>query len=253
MGVGSVEKQWKNIYGLGAYMTMAAIFGVVVDVVIGSITGGNLEELPQTAVGRFDQLHQQVWLGLYNLDLLNVINQLLLIPLYFALYAIHREVAKPGASLTLIIFLIGTTLFVVTNPALPMLELGNGYQSTSSESQRALLSAAGEAILARGVHGSTGAFISFSLPTLAGVLMSIIMLRQKTLSRWPSYLGIVGNTLMLVYVVLVTFLPGAQRIATALAMPGGLMVLAWMTMIAITLIRLARQGGPTQFTLTSER
>ena len=38
------------------------------------------------------------------------------------------------------------------------------------------LAAAGEAMLARGTHGSLGVFIGFCLPTLAGLAMSFVML-----------------------------------------------------------------------------
>ena len=53
----NTEKQWKSIYSLGGISTIVALTGIVLDVVIGNITGGNLSALPQTAVDRFAQLH----------------------------------------------------------------------------------------------------------------------------------------------------------------------------------------------------
>ena len=46
--------------------------------------------------------------------------------------------------------------------------------------------------------------------------------------------------LLLIYFVLVTFVPGADKYALALAMPGGLLAMAWMTLFALRLFRLAR-------------
>ena len=43
---------------------------------------------------------------------------------------------------------------------------------------------------------------------------------------------------MLIYVVLVTFAPTVKNMAMAFAMPGGLLLLAWMIMITIRLFRL---------------
>lgn len=74
------ERQWESIYKAGAVTTVVVLIGIVLDMVIGTITGGNVAELPQTAVDRFYQFKENGLLGLYNLDLLNIINQIVLIP-----------------------------------------------------------------------------------------------------------------------------------------------------------------------------
>lgn len=234
------ESQWKRICILGGIFTVIALFGILIDVIIGNITGGNLSELPQTAIDRFSQLHNNTLLGLYNLDLLNIINQFFLIPAYFALFAAHRKVNYANAALALIIFLVGSIILIATNTALPMLELSNKYHFAESESQKMLLAAAGEAMLARGAHGSLGVFIGFVLPNIAGIIMSFVMLKGRIFSKTNSYLGIFGNLLILVYLILVTFAPETKNIATALAMPGGLMSMAWMILFAIRLFKLGR-------------
>ena len=231
------EAQWKSVYILGGIAAILSLIAVVSDIVIGSSMGGNLSALPQTAMDRFTQFQQNPWLGLYNLDLLNTVNQLISIPVYFALYAVHRKANKPYALLALIIFLTGTTVFVATNTALPMLELSRKY-AVATESRRTLLAAAGEAMLARGAHGSLGVFFGFALSTISALLMSLVMLQGKVFSKVNSYMGIVGNVLMLVYVVLVTFTPTVKDMAMAFAMPGGLLLMAWMVMLTIRLLQL---------------
>lgn len=233
------DKQWRNVYVLGGIATSVAVLGILLDVMLGSILGGNLTALPQTAADRFSQFQSNRLLGLYNLDLLNIINQLILIPAFYALYAAHHRVKAAQAGLALIIFLVATTIFVTTNSALPMLELSDKY-AAAAESRKALLAAAGEAMLARGAHGSPGVFIGFFLAPLAGVLMSWVMLAGKIFNRVISCVGIAGNSLMVVYVVLVTFAPATQSTATAIAMPGGLLSMAWMIMFTIRLFQLGR-------------
>jgi hypothetical protein len=159
----TLEAQWRGIYLLGGLAAVIALIGIVLDVVFGSISGGNLSALPQTAIDRFAQLQASPLLGLYNLDLLNIVNQLILIPAYFALAAAQRKTNLAYALLALVIFLVGTAIFVTTNTALPMLELSQKYAS-AAESQKILLAAAGEAMLARGAHGSLGVFIGFLCP-----------------------------------------------------------------------------------------
>ncbi len=231
------ESQWKSLYLFGGIAAILSLVAVVADIVIGSSMGGNLAELPQTAVDRFAQFQQNPWLGLYNLDLLNTVNQLISIPVYLALYAAHRRTNQPSALLALIIFLLGTTLFVANNVALPMLELSQKY-ATAAEAQKPLLAAAGEALLARGAHGSLGVFFSFFLPTVSALLFSFVMLQGRIFSKANAYAGILGNLLMLVYVVLVTFAPAVKEMAMVFAMPGGLLLVAWMVMLTIRMFQL---------------
>lgn len=238
----SNESQWKSIYVLGGIFAILSLVAVVLDIFIGSSTGGDLSELPQTAVERFAQFQQNTWLGLYNLDLLNTVNQLISIPVYFALYAALRKTNKPYALLALIIFLLGTTIFVSNNTALPMLELSRKYV-LADEMQKPLLAAAGEAMLVRGEHGSLGVFFSFLLPTLSALVFSFVMLQGNVFSKASAYIGVLGNTLMLIYVLLVTFAPTVKNMAMAFAMPGGLLLLAWMVMITLRLFRLGISKG----------
>lgn len=231
------ETQWKRIYLLGGMAAILSLLAVIADTVIGSSMGGDLTALPQTAVERFAQFQQNAWLGLYTLDLLNTVNQLISIPVYFALYAAHRKTNPPFALLALIVFLVGTTIFAANNVALPMLDLSRKY-AAAPEAQKALLAAAGEALLVRGEHGSLGAFFSFSLPTLSALMFSLVMLEGKIFSKANAYLGIAGNLLMLVYVILVTFAPAVKEMAMAFALPGGLLLLAWMVMLTIRLFQL---------------
>lgn len=234
------DKQWKSIYALGGIATVIALIGVLADVIIGNITGGNLSALPQTAIDRFIQFHDNKFLGLYNLDLLNIIIQMILIPGYFALFAAHRNINMSYSLLALIIFLFGSVIMVANNTALPMYELSHKYFGTAMESQKALYAAAGEAMLARGAHGSSGIFIGFFIPNVAGLIMSIVMLKAGVFSKINSWLGIIGSILIMLYIVLVNFVPGVETMATAFAMPGGLLLMAWMIMFAIRLFRLSK-------------
>ena len=235
------DKGWRTIYQVGAITTIIVLAGIILDMVVGTITGGNIAELPQTAIERFNQFKETPMLGLYNLDLLNIINQIILIPSIFALYAVHRETNKPSASLSLILFLVGTTIFVCGNTALTMLDLSHKYFGSGTEDQKLLIAAAGEAMMAKGSHGSLGVFIGFVLPTFANALMSCVMLNGKVFSRATSYIGIVGNSLMVGYIIMVTFMPSVEKMALVFAMPAGLLVMAWMIMFTIKLFKLSHE------------
>ncbi len=234
------DKQWKFIFKVGAITTIVVLCGIVLDMIVGSITGGNVAELPQSAVERFNQFRENWLLGLYNLDLLNIINQIILIPAIFALYGAHRNTNAPSALLSLTLFLVGTTIFVTGNTALTMLDLSHKYFGATSDEQRILLAAAGETMLVKGSHGSLGVFIGFALPTCANILMSWVMLTGKVFSRAIPYIGIIGNSLMVIYIILVTFVPKVESLALVFALPAGLLVMTWMIMFTIKLFRLSK-------------
>lgn len=230
----------KSIYLLGGISTIFVLACIIIDLIFGFSSGGNLDALPQTAVERFEQLQSNFLLGLYNLDLLNAINQLIMIPVYFALFIVHKKLNYSFSLLALIIFLVGTILFVANNTALTMLDLSNKYYSTTTDSQKLLLAGAGEAMLAKGAHGSLSAFIGFLLPNLAGILMSIVMIRGKIFSKLNGYLGLIGGMLIVVYLIMVTFMPSVKSIATLIVAPGGLLTMAWMIMFTIRFFKLVR-------------
>jgi len=235
------EKQWHAIYKVGAITTIVVLCGIIIDMVVGSVTGGDITALPQTAIERFTQFKDNPLLGLYNLDLLNIINQIIMIPSIFALYGALRKVNNPSALLALILFLVGTTIFITSNTALTMLDLSHKYFGATSDEQRLLYAASGETMLAKGAHGSLGVFIGFSLPTFANGLMSIVMLKGKVFSRATSIIGLLGNSFMVIYIILVTFIPTAEKSALMLAMPAGLLLMVWMITFAIKLFKLSQQ------------
>jgi hypothetical protein len=236
----STEKQWKSIYMLGCITTLLVISGSLLDIIISFILGGDLSAIPKTAIDRFSQFHSNWLLGLYNLDMLNLITTILMIPTYFALYVAHRRANIAYVKLAIIIFIIGAAVFITNNSALPMLELSKNYFTSTTDAQKTLLAAAGEAMLARGAHGSPGAFLGFILSSIASILMSFGMLKGKIFSKVTAYLGILGGTLLLIYLILVTFTPDFNTMAMMVATPGGLLSMAWLIMFTIKLFKLRR-------------
>jgi hypothetical protein len=237
-------REWKGIYLLGAVTTIIVLLGVILDIIVGSVTGGgNLTALPKTAIDKFAELQKNCLLDLYGMDLLNVINQLILIPAYFALYAAHRKHQNALAALALIVFLIGTTLFVANNTALTMLDLSNKYIAATSDAQKTLIAAGGEAMLAKGSHGSMSAFVGFLLPNIAGIIMSFVMLTGNVFGRVNSWFGIIGSIMIIMYLVLVTFTPGMKSVALAISAPGGILLMVWMVLFTIRLFKMSTMKG----------
>lgn len=232
---------WKSLYVLGGIAALIVPLASVADIAIGFALGGDLSKLPGTAVERFVEFRQSPWLGLYHLDLLNATTTLILLATFLALYAAHRRVARGMAALAMVIELIGTAVFIANNAALPMLALSAKYAAAPTGEQRTLLAAAGESLLARGEHGTPGVFLAFLLLSIAGILMSLVILKGRAFNKAAGWTGLLSNSLLLAYVIFVTFVPGTKAFAMLISAPGGLLAIAWLILVAIGLFRLGRR------------
>ena len=232
------EKQWRSCYTLGGVAALVVVFASLLDIVISMLLGGDPSAIPQTAVDRFAQFQSNAWIGLYYLDLLNLTTAIIMIPAFYALFAAHRHVNKVYAALAMLVSFIGTAVFITNNTALPMLSLSGKYAAAATDAQRNLLAAAGEAMLARGAHGSPGTFLGFLLPIVASLIMSLVMLQGGVFGKINACFGIVGSILFMTYFVFTSFIPEMDPVAMVLAIPGGLLTIVWMILFAIRLIKL---------------
>jgi hypothetical protein len=82
--------------------------------------------------------------------------------------------------------------------------------------------------------------LGFFIPNIANLLMSVVMLKGKIFSKTNSWIGIIGSILMVIYVILVNFGTEVENMATAFAMPGGLLLMTWMIMFTLRLFKLSR-------------
>lgn len=226
----------KNLLRVGVVCSVIIIILTILDIVIGTVLGGDLNAIPKTAIGRFNQFQSNPWLGLYYLDVLNMITSILMIPVFLSLVMILRKTNKGIIYLSLIIFIIGSAVFINNNAGLAMLELSKQYANALA-SQKDIIAAAGESLLIKGAHGSMGAFLGFVLSMIATILMSISMIKNNSFGKVTGWLGLCGASLLLVYLILVTFVSGAESIAMLIAAPGGILSLIWMVLYTLKIVR----------------
>ncbi len=237
------DHSWRGMYTTGCLFTLLVILGVLLDILLGSTTGVTQGAVNYAAENHFTELRDNPLRGLYHLDLLNMFIQLLLIPVFFALFAIMRKNSRGLAFLALVVFIIGCSIYVSGNPALSMYELSVKWKSTNNEVLRNIYLGAGEAILAKGAHGSPGAFMGVALSSLAGILMSLAMMKGRIFNRTTALVGLIANTLMLLYTFLVTTSSTSGTLALIFAIPGGLLLIAWMLLFMIRMYKIANRQG----------
>jgi hypothetical protein len=121
-----------------------------------------------------------------------------------------------------------------------MLDLGKQYAAARADAQRASLVAAGQAMLSVGQSHTPGTFTAFFFSEVAGILMSVVMLRGGIFGRVNACAGILGFVCMLISEILASFVWALDGVGIAFFMFGGLLSMVWNILLAFRLFRLER-------------
>lgn len=236
------HRDWRLLYMIGGVVAFVGLAGILFDIALTMMSGWGTDTVPVDAAAWLAQFAGNPLLGMRNLDLLNVTLSVVTLPMYVALFGALRRTSPGLAVCSLVTVALGTTLFVSANAALPMLDLSERYAATADPAARTALLAATEALLARGAHGSAGAFPGFFLSELGTLLVGLAMLRGGAFSRRIAWIGIVGTAILFAYTVAYTFGSGESALVMAVAVPGGLLMIAWYAMVGARLFGMGREA-----------
>ena len=237
------DSNWKSLYKVGAAAALIVVLVALIEIIITFLPGGSTS--PETVINWFTLFQDNWFLGLRNLGLLNIVITVLGIPTFFALYAAHRRVNQVYAALAMIISFIGIAVFLATNRAFPMLELSSQYAAATTDAQRSILAAAGQAMLSVGKSHTPGTFIGFLLSEVAGITISVVMLRSKIFSKVTAYAGMLGFALLLIFEICSSFVPVLFGVVMIIAMGGGILSMTWYILIARRLFQLGTSEEKT--------
>jgi hypothetical protein len=231
----------RGLYRLGGVAALLTFLLVLADIVITAMPGESDTE-PGTlgATGWFAVLQKNPLLGLRNLGLINVVNLLLSLPLFAALYAAHRRANGPPAALASLVQFVGVAVYVANNKTLPLLALSKRHAIATDDGERSRLVTAGEALLAQGEDFTPGTFPGFLLTGVAGVLMGLVVLQSRVFGKVTGWAGVLGASLLTVFAAWATFVGTMSGPAMVFAAAGGLLSLAWYALLSRGLLRLGR-------------
>jgi len=151
---------------------------------------------PSTVEGYFALFHNNWLLGLLSLDLLYIVDSVLLILIYLALYAVLKRAGESSMLIAVVLGLIGIAAYFSSNTAFEILSLSNQYAAATTEAQRTMFLTAGQVMLE--TYTGTAFDIYYVLNTIVLFIFSAIMLRSRLFSKTTAYLGILAGVLMIV-------------------------------------------------------
>jgi hypothetical protein len=223
--------QWRNFYKVDGFAALILLVYSLVTMVILGMIGGQ----PENAQAAFDMLAQNRLAGLLRLDVLSVF----IIPLYYLLFlgffiALKRNHIAPIAVAALL-GCAGLTLFLATPSVFSWLALSDRFAVASSEAEKSMLLAAGEAILASDMWHGTGALVGGLLLQTGMVLASVCMLSGNVFGKATAWVGVVTHGLDLLHILVWFFLPDIGNILMYVAGP---LYLVWFPLLARDFFRL---------------
>jgi len=185
---------------------------------------------PNTILGYFTLFHKNALLGLLDLDLLSIADYALFVPLFLALYFALRRVSPSFMAIATALGLIGIATYFASNTAFEMLSLSSQYAAATTEVQRSMLMASGQAMLA--IYQGTAFGVSYLFLAIASLIISVVMLWSTTFGKVTAVVGIVANVLAVGF-----FVPA---IGVFLSLISVVALLIWYVLIAIKLFMLAQ-------------
>lgn len=228
--VETTDPRWKVLYQLGGAAALSLVSIIVVQLIVFMTAP---PPLAGTALDWFRLFEKNKLIGLIDFELLMIVYTILSIPLTLALYILLRRTSEAFTALYLVLSLLGVMCFIAARPAFEMLYLSDQFAAATTEAQKALFLAAGEAKLAT-FHG-TAFQISYLLGSINGLIISLVMLRSNIFSKATAYVRI-GSSVF-------DFGLYVPVIGIYLSIFSVLFLFAWDIMIARRLFQLARSSA----------
>jgi len=219
---------WRPLYRIGAVAAIAvvALIPVQAAVFIAWPT-------PSTVDTVFSLFTGSALAGLLAFDLLLMVSWILSAAMFLGLYAALRHERGALIAVAVLAELVALAVYFSSNTAFSLLGLSQQHAIATTDAQRSLLLSAGQAMLA--LYTGTGFVVSYLLSGVAALLAAVAMLRSSIFGRAAAYVGVA-------YALLQFLPPTAGAAGMAASLVSLLPMVAWLILIARSLLRLDAGG-----------
>lgn len=242
------DNSWRALYITGGVAALLAVFvfrrnlaaelGLLSN--LGLLSGAPTSPLTG-AIDWLNLLQENRLIGLTLLNFFDVIEYALVGLMFLALYGALRQTSKSAMLIATTCGLVGITVYLASNQAFAMLALSERYATATTAAQRSLYLAAGEALLAtnnpEAIYQGSGIYFSLFLVLLAGLIISIVMLRSETFRKATAITGMLANGIGLCYFIGLAFAWELYWLPIPISAPFRVI---WYFLIALRLFKLAK-------------
>ena len=167
------------------------------------------------------------------------------LPMSLALYICLKQANKSWSLIATSFIFMGMAVYLATNTAFSMLSLSQKYALATTQADKSLLLAAGQALIAIS-EGTGGQYLGMPLAWLGGLILSAVMLRSQDFNKTIAWVGIIGLGLLILSIPFAGYTtagPTTAAVGAIIAVTylgGGLFSLAWYILVGLRLIKLGR-------------
>lgn len=116
---------------------------------------------------------------------------IIIIPSILALYISMRRASQAWAAVGAVLSFIGMAAYFASNTGVSMISLSSQYAAATTDAQRAIFLAAGQAAIS--IFFGPAFTTSFFLETVALFIIAVVMLRSDTFSTKTALIGIAAG------------------------------------------------------------
>ena len=231
----SRHPKWRDLYRAGAVAPLIALLFYLIEFSILFLG----EPYPTTIEGWFALVQRSKLLGLWYLNALDILSFALLGIMFVALYVALRPIHPSWMLIAVYFAVLGAAVFIVPRVLhLSLLPLSDLHAGATSEAERTMYLTAGEALSQ--VSAATPQTLGFLLTAVAGLIVSVVVLRaseqSRPFGRAVAYVGLLGFLAALANYASRLLAPS---IAEALMPINGLLWFLWWILVSEGLYRLA--------------
>ena len=231
----TADPAYRRLYILGSIAALIVVLLTLSEVIILAIN-----PQPATLSDWFALFHSNRLLGLLEFWGLEYPMYVMFAIVYLALYVLLRKLDPSWMVIATTFALLGTAIFFATNNPFSMISLSDQYAAATTEAQRAAYLAAGQALVANTGQRAVGGFnMGLFLVSVAGLVVSAVMLRSHIFSRSTAYLGMLAHGLALAD-YLRQALTSSAIVALLVILPGAVLLMVWFSLVGGSLYRIGR-------------
>ena len=214
----TIESDWKPLYRVAGVAALIMIVFIPIQSIVFAVWPP-----PSTVIGWFTLFQNNWLLGLLDMDLLLIVDQILMGLVFLALYAALKRASPSLMAIALTSGLVGIATYFASSTAFNMLSLSSQYAVATTDAQRAMFLAAGQATLT--TWTGTAFDVSYVLGGVALLIISVVMLRSTIFNRETAFVGLALGVTMLVP-------PTVGTIGLVISLISLLPLIIWLILIA---------------------
>ncbi len=225
--LGAADVRWKSLFKVGGIAALAMALFIPIQ-----LTVFVLWPPPATVAGWFALFQSSRLIGLLDMDLLLIVDQIFMILIFLALYIALRRASPSAMAIAVVLGIGGAVAYFASTSAFEMLSLSGKYAAAATDAEKSVMLAAGEVMLAN--WQGTAFNVSYVMAGVALLIIAIVMVRSKIFGKVAAYTAVILGVMALLP-------PTAGTVGMIFSLGSLLPLELWAILVGVRLLRISGQ------------